>query len=541
MIKLLAWMLMFTISLCVLAQDAQVAVPQAKDDGLFKKASTLFAQGKYLSTIEELKTLEVRLLNDSTSSRSNLGLIYYWKGMTHNRLQEYTDAIANFDKALGHDYSPLDLNYEYGQALFAADKLEEARLQFKESLNKKFKRGVSLYYIAFVSKELGDKKKALTFFQAVDKLEKEEAAEVQQAAEMQIADIYLEQVESGKDAFKGVEQYVIPQYERAFKVDEESPLAPQIKEKIVNLQRKYELILFNLRNGRPTLNPPYFLRVSQEISDDSNVTFSPTETTISKSKQSSMYSKTDVIGRYTLYLKNFMSFAPELRMNNTYYFNRVPEIYRNDNRLFAPALRTAYEHTLWEKQASTLFDYEYSYAQRDVNAKEKLEFSSRSNTFMLGERFNFFASGETILRIRKRAFTSYASASNSNTTSFVLEQIKSIATNTLIIYFSYDQTRVKNEAFDTNAMTLRTDLIMARVKDWFTPSVGLSLTSTDPINNRAARGQELLINPNTRITKTFGKSFRVNLKYEYQKNKSEDTANFAFKKQLYGMELEYLF
>lgn len=538
--NLLAWLLIGSFAFSVMAQDS-IVVPELSNDGLFKKASTLFAQGKYLTTIEELTRIEEGLLKDKNASHSTLGLVYYWKAMTYNRLQEYPAAITNFDKSLGHEYSPLDLNYEYGQALYASEKMEEARLQFIESLNKKFKRGVSLYYIAFISKELGDIEKALIFFQAVGKLEKEEAAEVEQAAEMQIGDIYLEQVESDKDAFKGVEKHVIPQYQRAYEVNEESPLAPQIKEKIVNLQRKYELILFNLRNGRPTLNPPYFFRASQEVGNDTNVTFSPTETTIAKSKQASPFSKTDFIGRYTLYLKNFMSFAPEVRMNNMYYFNRIPEIYRNDNRLLAPAFRTAYEHTLWSKPASILLDYEFSYAERDVNAKEDLEFSSRTNTFMLGERFNFFASGETILRLRHRQFDSYSSASNSKTTSFVLEQIKSLQSNTLIIYFSYDRTRVVNEIFDTNAMTLRTDLIMARVKDWFTPSVGLSLTRTDPINNSDTRGQELLINPSTRITKTFGKSLRGNLKYEYQKNNSEDTANFAYKKQLYSLEFEYLF
>jgi hypothetical protein len=82
-------------------------------------------------------------------------------------------------------------------------------------LKKKFKRGVSLYYIAFISKELGQNNRASTFFRAIGKLDKSEASEVIQAAEMQIGDIYLEQVEKRIDAFRAVETYVIPQYERA--------------------------------------------------------------------------------------------------------------------------------------------------------------------------------------------------------------------------------------------------------------------------------------------------------------------------------------
>jgi hypothetical protein len=101
--------------------------------------------------------------------------------------------------------------------------------------------------------------------------------------------------------------------------------------------------------------------------------------------------------------------------------------------------------------------------------------------------------------------------------------------------------RVNTESFDTDSFTLRSDLIFGRVRDWFTPSIGLSLTSTDPINARETRGRELLINPNARIAKTFGKNLRAGLKYEYQKNDSKDEENFSFTKSIYAMELEYLF
>jgi hypothetical protein len=388
---------------------------------------------------------------------------------------------------------------------------------------------------------MGEKKKAFTFFRSIDKLEAEEIKEVKQAAEMQIGDLYLDQVEKRSDAFRSVESYVIPQYKKALEIDKESSLAPLIQEKIVKLQRKYDLILFQLRNGRPTLNPPYFLRAAEEIGRDSNVTFSPAGTTISKSKQSSFYSKTDVIGRYTFYHDDMFSIAPELRFNYTYYFNRVPEIYRNDNNFIAPAVRTAYEHTLWKKPASLLFDYDYNETRRDVDAEEKLKFSSRSHTLMIGERFNYFDRGESTVRLRRRMLESYLDASDSTLTSLVFEQIRTYTINTLLFYISYDMMRVKEESFDTNSLTFRTDLIMGRVGDWFTPTIGLALTSTDPINARSTRGRELLFNPSARLSKTFKKNWRGNLKYEYQKNNSKDEENFAYTKTLYAFELEYLF
>lgn len=537
--KILAWMLILFLGFNVFATDDS-NLSGAGQNSLFKTAAKLFSEGKYQASLLELNSLEQRLLSNPVANKQNIGLVNYWKGINQNRIQDFPEAIKSFDKALSYDFAPADIHYEYGQALYAAEKLQEARIQFRESLRRKYKRGVSLYYIGYLSKELGERKKAFTFFKSIPKLEPSEIEDVQQAAEMQIGDIYLEQIENRADAFRSIEKYVLPQYKKAYDLDPKSALAPVIQDKIVKLQRKYDLILFQLRNGRPTLVPPYFLRISEEVGQDSNVTFSPADTTISKSKQASGYSKTDFIGRYTFYHRDFLSIAPEFRFNYTYYFNRVPEIYRNDNYLLAPAVRTAYEHTLWGRPASVLFDYDYAEARRDVNAKEELEFSSRSHTLMIGERFNFFDSGESIVRLRHRALQSYISGSDSTTSSLIYEQIKSWGIHTFLFYLSYDRMRVDDDIFDTDSFTFRTDFIMARFRDWFTPSFGLALTSTDPLNN-PARGRELLINPSVRLSRTFKRNWRANIKYEYQKNDSEDKENFAYTKSIYAFELEYLF
>lgn len=533
-----AWMLMILWALPLFGQEVVTPSPQISEAGesrLFSKAAELFSDGKYRATVEELTSLEKK-----TKTKSDKGLVFYWKGIAYNRLQDFPKAIENFQKSLGVDYAPSDIHYEYGQALFASEKYPEARLQFRESLKKKFKRAVSLYYIAYISKEMGDKKKAVTFFQAIDKLGKE-GDEVRQAAQVQIGDIYLEQIEKSRDAFSSVDKYVIPQYKQALAIDEDSPLAPVIKDKIRELQKKYDLILFKMRNGRPVQDPPYFFRVATEVGQDSNVTFAPTETTVSSSDQSSLYARADFLGRYTFYYKNFLSFSPEFRANRTHYFNRIPEIYRNDNYLLAPAIRTSYEYTLWDKPASHLFDYEYSEARRDVKAKKELEFSSRSHALMLGERFNLFSIGESIIRLRHRLFESYDDASDSTTTSFILEQVAGFGDYVFLFYLGYDQTKVNSSIFNTNSLTFRTDVILPRVGDLFTPTVGIGFTKVDPVNDKSARGDELLINPNVRLSRTLGKRWRANAKYDYQDYDSKDKARFAYKKSVYSFELEYLF
>lgn len=539
-------LLMCLLIMLVLNLEVTLAQVENKDfekqsqDEIYKKASGTFQQGKYRATIQELDTILGQQEEIKKLGKSKLGLINYWKGICHNRLQEFPEAISSFDRALNYDYSPIDLNYEYGQALFASDKLSEARLQFKESLRRKFKRAVSLYYIAFISQELGEKKKAVTFFKAINKLDAEESKEVLQASETQIGDIYLEQVEKHPDSFRSVESYVIPQYQKALAVDKDSTLASTIKEKILNLQKKYDLILLKLRNGRPTLMPPYFLKLATEIGMDSNVTFTPTEQEIAESRKQSPFARLDSIGRYTFYIQDFISVAPELRFNITRYLNRKPEIYRNDNFLLAPALRTAYEHRLWKKPASFLLDYDFSMIERDIESQEKLKYASQSHTFMMGERFNFFQAGESIIRLRRRIFKSYNADFNSTSTSLTYEQIKNFKENILLFYSNFDMTRVVDSIYNSNSLTLRADLIMGRVRDWFTPSLGMGITYTNPFNN-SDRGQEFLYNPSGRISKTFRNNWRSNLKVDYQKYTSGDEANFAYSKYIYSLELEYVF
>lgn len=505
---------------------------------IFDQAVSLYGQGKYKATVELLDRLKDSLDPGDTKT---LGFLLYWKAMSNNRQQEFQLATVEFEKAISLGYVPEDLHYELGQAHFALENFHLAKIHFNESFRRGFKKGTCLYYLAYVSHELGDASDARSYYLAIRKLSDAEAGETRQAAEMQLADLELSDAEKGVKVFAAVKEKVIPQYERAYDVNSGSALAPKIKEKITGLQRKYELILFQLRNGRSALVPPYFLRAAEEIGYDTNVTFTPTETTISKAKQGSGFSKSEALGRYTFYYKNFFSIAPETRFNYTRYFNRTPEIYRNDNYFLAPAIRTAYEHSLFGSAASTLVDYDFNYAQRDVRGEEKLEFSSSAHVFMLGERFKFFTAGETVVRLRDRQFKSYIPASNSKTLSLVVEQTVALKNSTLLLYSSLDRTRVNREVFNTNAMTLRADWLLPSYRDWFNPALGLGLTLTDPIKDRANRGLEKNLNPSLKFSKVLGKGLRLNSRLEHQRNISKDRQNFYYKKNIAGLELEYVF
>lgn len=503
------------------------------------KCSGLFKEARYQATSECLNGAK-KLVNEK--NYDEVGQLAYFEAITYARLQIYSQAIPAFVKAIKHNYDAEDLFYEYGQASYAAGKNEKARAAFKVSLKKGYKKAVSLYYIAFITQELGDHKKAVNLYRALERVNDSEKKEVIQPARMLIGDIYLENSEKHPDAFKTVQYYVIPQYERALNYDKESELAKEIKEKILAIQKKYELLLFQFRNGRPTRIPPYFLRISYDISNDSNVTYTPEETTTSESDQSSLVSKVDTIGRYSFFYKDYFRVSPELRFNRTYHHNRTESIYQNDNYLINAAVRNSYEHKLFNKPASLLFDIDYSYVERDINAQKELVFASRSYTFMIGERLNLFEGGESVFRLKKRNFFSYNSASNASTTSLTYEQLKVLKGGYgLIIFASYDRTRNNTQTFNTNSMMGRLDVLLPSYKDYFSPSVGLSYKMIDPVNNKEARGSETLVNPSFRLTKSFAKRYRASFHFDYEKYDSKDKQNFAYKKTIYGIELEYLF
>lgn len=522
------------------AQEPDSAISKKAKNPAFKRANELYGEGKYEATDEELTHVQEKL-KASPEAEDLFGVLYYWQGIVANRLNDFPKAINSFDKAIKLGFDSPDLNYEFGQALYANENMKRARAQFAKSYKKKYKRGVSLYYIAFISKEIRDHKKAYKFFQMIEKLPPGEAAEVRQAAEMQIGDIYYEKAVDHPDEFRVMERHVIPQYEKALKVDEKSNLAPVIREKIYTLQRKYDLMLFQLRNGRPVLRPPYFLKASQEIGHDSNVIFSPQETTVSKADQSSAYTRTDVFGRYTFYHHDYFSIAPEARFNNTYYFNRVPLIHRNDTRIYSGAVRMAYEHDLRGRPAATLLDFDYNEVKRDIHARKRLQYNSNSQAVMIGERMNFWDRGETVFRFRYRKFDSYNNISDSQTFSASVEQAIGFAFDTLLFYGSVDRNRVHADIFDTNSFTARLDWIMSRYRDWVTPIIGLGVTRVDPIHSRSTRGIETLINPSARLIKSFGPNWRAILKYDHQKYDTREIQFFGYEKETYGLEIEYLF
>lgn len=493
-----------------------------------------FKKGSYLEATKTLQELE--------KFDNQKAFAYYWQGICFNKLQRFDDAIENFKKADALKANYKDMYYEYGQALYAADKLDPARKAFGKSVISEHKMGVSLYYMGFISQTLDDHKLAINYYKKVDTLPAEEKKDVIQASMYQLGEIYLIQAEKDPNAAKVVKKFVIPQYELARDIDPKSSLGPEINKKIETLLEKYNIILLKMANGRPTVRPRYYLKLSEEIKYDSNVILEANAVQNKAQYRGSPLSKTEAMGRYGFYPNNRFSFFPEGKINYTYHTDRTNSaVYKNDTYNIMPAIRTYYEYTLFNAWATHLFDFDYGYNERDVYLKKDLTFNSRTYTFMLGEKLNFWKMGETIVRLKKKYFYSYSELSDSDTTTLGIEQtINFNGGYTLMVVNTNDISLVRNDQLNTNTYTLRLDFITPRIYDWVTPTISFGTTYNDPIKQRETRGMEKMYNPGLKLTRGFGK-LRLNAKYDYTRNISKDKSAYDYTKSAYGLEFEYLF
>jgi len=516
-------MKIYFLALLILFSNLSLAID---DTAVKNEILGNYKQGKYAKTLEQLSKWEIDLTLRGEVPNEILGFVAYWKGICHKKLLDYRLSINELNRALKYNFEPQDLHYELGQNFYAMEEYDAARDEFSQSFKKKFKQAVSLYYIGYVSNELGQKDEALFFLKSIRKVKDPEKKDVLQPTEMLIAEISQSQI---KEIKRDDAKVLVKLYKRAYRFDDSSDLAPKILENITKLEKDFQLRLFEYSNGRPTAPPFIILKANQEFGEDSNVTFSPAGTTIAKARQGSIYSRTDLFYKDTFYLGKSLGISPEFRFANTYYFNRVPEIYRNDNYLLIPGVKLNQEHKLFDRPASLLLDYDYSDARRDVYSKHAYSMSSKTHAFSIGEKLQLIEAGETVIRLRKRFLESYLVGSSSKSTGVSIEQLINLKDKYLFIYLGYDQMRVSNSVYDTDALTLRNDFTFSAIKN-FVPALSLGLGLTDPINNRSTRGREYLINPGARMSYRFNKHWNFTMRYDYHNYHSKDDANFAYKK-----------
>lgn len=452
----------------------------------------------------------------------------------------YSDALKSLKKAIAENFDADDLYYEYGQALYTSEKLKQAREAFKMSVKKDYKRGVSLYYIAYISQELGDLKTAVKFYEAIEKLPDEEKKEIVQPARVQVGDIYFEQVRRRKDSLRAIEKYVIPQYKKALEWDKESQLAQEIERKIETIEKRYDLVLFYLRNGRPTARPSYFMKHNYTylIDDNVNTDSADTLSALDEKEYSAASSQYNFFGRYSFYPNSAVSVVPQLSLGYTSYHSDEDNIKKNNNFFITTTLQTTYEHYYNKAPATFFLDLDYTYNMDDADVDDNLEKSSDGIGVTFSEQLQFWKNNPTIFRFKYATTEALEEVNNFNTTIFTFEQLMLVNSNIFYLTTSYAQNEFVEEVTQNNSsLTFRLDFIMANSFKQISPNLYYSMTNTTYENDTE---DESLASYGINLSRSFGRNWFVFFDYSQSVNSSND-AGLEYEQSIFRLSIDYIY
>lgn len=501
-----------------------------------------YRSAEYEKALKGLDKIQANLSSHARNNQDIKGLVHYWKGLCHLRLNEFDPGIEQLERAIKSGYETADLFYEYGQALYTSLKLKKARIAFKKSILKRYKMAVSMYYIASISQELGDYKTAATFFNGIERLPAAEKKDVVQAARMRLGDIYLEQVKKQGGDSDSIEKYVLPQYRKALEWDDEGALASEIKGKIQTLERRYDLVLFKLRNGRPTARPPFFVKANVKYSQNDNVNAydEDTKSALDESQYAAAASHVGFYGRHSFYPSSAFSFTPQINFSHTKYMSDEKLVTKNNGYFATATLQTTYEHTYNKAPATGYLNLNYTHSADDADQDDQLEKASSTTGFTLSEELQFWTGNPSIFRIKRNETVAVAEGGDFTTTGLIYEQVLALGNTMAYLYTGYDMMRYPDaEESDNNALTFRADLLLPDYKGLFNTNLYASVTQSDYIED-SSRGKTNLVTYGANFNRPFGKNYFVYFDIS-QTSQSGDLDSDNYTQQIMSMNLDYIF
>lgn len=510
------------------------------------EAFAMFKKGAYTQAIEKAETIK-------GGDKETSGTVSFFIASAHAKLQNFEKAAEFYQKTIASGHNPPGLHYDYGQALFATQKLKEAEQAFRKSIINKFKMGASAYYIAYIRNTLDDKPGAKDFYQRIGKLSSD-PDQVKQAALLQIAEMAMDEANELKDKEKEkpalkaqrkrmLEGDVTNLYRRARDYSPDTDTAQLAEAKLKEIDAELDAMVERMRNGNPMPRKAFSLSLSQDFTYDSNVITRADEALAQVSNKDSAISKTGMFARYQFNFARAVSLIPELNSSITYHSRRTTsEVFQNDNIVIAPALRTKIEHWSAGKPATMIVDFEFNYMLRDWAKAHKFQFYTRSYNFVLGERAKWFNTGSTTVKANIKFVENYNPAKNSYSPGVSLTQLISLGgglnlTNTA----SAEYLHARDDFNDESNFKLRHSVTFSKFfeKVDFTPS--LSMTFKDTMKQKGTRGNEFTLNPTFVFNRELATNLDGTLDYGYTKNWSKDKRNYQYTKHEAHFGVSYRF
>ncbi len=494
-----------------------------------------FKTGSYQDAYNEFSTIK--------GSDKERAVAQYLSGLSLNRLQRYDQSISHFEKALALKNDSKDLYYELGQAQYANNDLEKARKSFARSYKKAHKSAMSLYYVAHISQILEDHKRAKNYYLKVLKIEKRDK-KLRQVARFQLSESLLGLAEKRKNVPKMVDKYVLPQMRKAFRTDTTTPLALDIKNRITELERRYNLDPNFMKNGRVLPAKRWTLSANQSMSYDSNITLSTEETSTQATQADSFIHNTRFNANYMASFFHRWVMTTGLSLTNTIHGERDnTTVYQNDGYGHGASLNNSFEHTAFKQKASLIFNYGYDYSEQDHLAQKDRKFYSYSHTVTLGEKFQLFKWGPTSIKFKWKDYNNHNIDSDSRSKSFIVDQIVMRPNRHIIVFFfQADYVDVfNNTTSSTDSYLFRSDYIISNIWPSYSLNLAMSVILLDTKEQSLTRGTEKTFNPSISLTKKINKNLKVTGSYNYTKNTSLDEDTYAYTKHVTALKLNLAF
>ena len=513
------------------ALESSAITPVAPAEGRVSPALAeslqLLHAGRYAEVVKKLDS--THFMSPAEEGRRNFVL-----ATALAKLQSFDRALPRYRDAIRAGVPEPSLAYDYGQALFATQNLADAEEQFKASIINKYKVAASAYYVAYGRQLRESYGEAADFYRRIQRLD-DDQDKIKQPALFQLGELEYEQAQRIQDPDTRVEALrmkVLPLFEAARDYDSDTPAAKESIARIAEITQVSNANAARMANGIPIPIQPYSLRFAQEFGYDSNVITQADDALVDVSGKDSPYSRTSLMARYQWNFAKIFSVAPELYAAAQFYTRRSePRVFQNDNIVFAPALRTKYEHVSRGAPATALFDIEYNYMLRDYPQDHSLPYYSRAWNFALGERVKWFDTGTTTLRLSFKLFENYDPRRNSVSPALSLQQnVRIFGAYDLQNTLSVDYFRARDAEFDETNYRLREAVAIPRIVEKIDMLPSLNLQAKDTMKQAYFRGTEILVNPSISFVRLFAKGLEGSLEYSYSKNFSKSDDLFQYTK-----------
>jgi hypothetical protein len=514
------------------------------NEDLFNPVLNAIKSEKYKQAFFFLKKIKPENEND-------LHKKIYLEGLCLNKLKRFDLSIKRFSFLKTKKFTPKEFYFEFGQANYALNNLDEARNSFGNSVKTNFQKQSSLYFIAYISQILEDYKTAEINYNVLLK-DKNTKRSMRQVALFQLTQVLLSKLENIKDkkkVFSYIKARIIPQLNYALRINKKSPVAKDIIKRKQDLEIKYGLNPLYLINGKKLSPKPYTLGLTQNFKYDTNATTSTDSLeNLEKMKDSAIFGTT-INAKYTKAFKRMFTVTPGISLSLTGHEDgNNSEVFKNDALSITTTLANTYEHKLFGNQASFLFNLEHAYSGTDRNSTgslSKITTSTNGYTFSVGEKLKYFKFGDTTANFKFKTSKSYDETQHNKVFTFSLNQTALLPIKHMIIFtHQTDLTRYDTtKSSDTNSFLVRFDYMIPEIMRSYTLAFGLAGTFAPTVEETTTpeRGMEITLNPSVKLTKKTTKYLSTTVSYNYTKKTSGNSENYSYTKQVTSVDLALSF